>query len=151
MKSTILKLINNNKTISFAESCTGGALSHVLTTIPGVSSIYSGGFIAYSNEFKIKFLDINKKTIEKYGVVSKEVASEMANGLYAKTNADICISTTGNAGPSKCDIDKEVGKVFVGIRYKDNTETFELSLNGSREEIINEVVDFVYKKIDSLF
>ena len=140
-------LIDNNITISFAESCTGGALASTLTKIPGVSKIFKGSFVTYSIEYKHKYLGVKYKTISNYGVVSKEVALEMVKGLSKKTKSNICVSVTGNAGPSKGDPNAPVGKVFVGLIYNNIPNTYELSLDGEREEIINKTVEFIYQKI----
>ncbi|MCR5741965.1 MAG: nicotinamide-nucleotide amidohydrolase family protein, partial [Gammaproteobacteria bacterium] len=115
--SLIKRLIKDNISISFAESCTGGALVSALTKIAGVSKILEGSFITYSNEFKVKELGVKEETINEFGVVSAEVAHEMVEGLYNKTNAKLCISTTGNAGPTKGDLTKDLGDVYVGIMY----------------------------------
>ena len=142
----INELINKNISISFAESCTGGALASTLTKTPGVSKIFKGSFVTYSIEYKEKMLGVSGDTIEKYGVVSKEVAEEMAKCLKNITSSDISISVTGNAGPTKGDEKEPLGKVFVGFYYK-NLIVDELDLVGSREEIINEVVNHVFQKI----
>ena len=78
----ILKLIKKNISISIAESCTGGLIAHSITKNEGVSKIFSGGIICYSNKSKIKYLSVSKKTLLKYGSVSSNVANEMINGLY---------------------------------------------------------------------
>ena len=146
----INKLLENNITISFAESCTGGALASTLTKIPGVSKIFKGSFVTYSIEYKHKYLGVKYKTINNYGVVSKEVALEMVKGLSKKTSANICSSVTGNAGPSKGDPNAPVGKVFVGLVCNGSTNSYELSLDGEREEIINQTVEFVFNKITEI-
>lgn len=146
----INKLIENNISISFAESCTGGALASYLTKTPGVSKIFKGSFVTYSDEYKIKFLNVNKETIDRYGVVSSEVAKEMADNLQLITDASLSISVTGNAGPTRGDISKDLGTIFVGVAYKGTITTYELNLKGSREEIINSIVEFVYTKINML-
>ena len=151
MFDTIInKLIEKNISISFAESCTGGALASALTKIPGVSKIFKGSFVTYSIEYKEKLLGVQSKTIEKYGVVSYEVAEEMAKCLKKITSADISISVTGNAGPTSGDITKPLGKVFVGFYIYNNLFVDELNLEGSREKIINDVVQYIFTKIGLL-
>lgn len=109
-------LIKNNLKISAGESCTGGLISSYLTDIDGASNFLEQGFVTYSPEAKQKFLKIKKKTIDKFGVVSKEVAEEMAEGLLQY--ADIGISTTGYAGPSGGDEKNPLGSVYIGFGLK---------------------------------
>ena len=145
----INELINKNISISFAESCTGGALASTLTKIPGVSKIFKGSFVTYSIEYKEKMLGVSSNTIKKYGVVSYEVAEEMVKCLKNITSSDISVSVTGNAGPTKGDEKEPLGRVFIGFYYK---ELFvdELNLTGSREEIINKIVKHVFQKISTM-
>lgn len=143
----INELIEKNISISFAESCTGGALASTLTKIPGVSKIFKGSFVTYSIEYKERFLGVQDKTIEKYGVVSYEVAEEMTRCLKKITSADISISVTGNAGPTSGDDTKPLGKVFVGFYIFDKLTVAELDLKGTREEIISSVVNYVFTNI----
>ena len=100
VKKTILKLLKKKYSISVAESCTGGLISKTLTKESGVSKIFSLGLVCYSNETKMKYLSISNRTLEKYGAVSSNVAKEMIEGLYRKEGTDICVSTTGIAGPN---------------------------------------------------
>jgi len=146
----INKLIEKNISISFAESCTGGALASTLTKMPGVSKIFKGSFVTYSIEYKEKLLGVSKETIEKYGVVSYEVAEEMARCLKNITSADISISVTGNAGPTSGDETKPLGKVFVGFYIYNALTVSELDLKGTREEIISEVVNYVFTMISKI-
>lgn len=148
-KKIINELINKNISISFAESCTGGALASTLTKIPGVSKIFKGSFVTYSIEYKEKMLGVSSNTIKKYGVVSYEVAEEMVKCLKNITSSDISVSVTGNAGPTKGDEKEPLGRVFIGFYYK---ELFvdELNLTGSREEIINKIVKHVFQKISTM-
>ncbi len=149
IKKLAEKLIEKNITISFAESCTGGLLVSTLTLNPGVSSILNESYVTYSNESKVRLLGVKEETISKYGVVSKEVAYEMARGLKNKTSVKLAISSTGNAGPTKGDEKEPIGRVFVGIAY-DSINTYQLDLDGSREEVIKKVVEFVYSKIEEI-
>ena len=117
IKSEIINyLIKKNITISTAESATAGAISSNICDIPGASNIFSLSYITYSNEVKIKILNVDKNIIDKYTVVSKEVAIEMAHKLYILTKSDICISVTGNLGPSALD-NKNIGLVYFDIYY----------------------------------
>ena len=114
-KKILTKLINKNISISTAESCTGGLLAYSFIKNKGSSKIFQGGYITYSNELKIKDLNVKKITIDKFGAVSKETAAEMVNGLYKKNKAQICISTTGIAGPEGGTLNKPIGLVFIGM------------------------------------
>ena len=121
-------LIEKNMTISFAESITGGLLAKYITDCPGSSKILKVSYITYSNEIKNKILHVDNETIKKYGVVSKEVAKEMAKGLKDLTNSYINVSTTGNAGPTVCD-DKPVGLVYYCIIVNDEIYNKEINLS----------------------
>lgn len=126
-------LIDKKLTISFAESITGGLLVKYITDCPGSSIILKESYITYANESKIKILNVDNNTINKYGVVSKEVALEMAKGLKNITNSDINVSTTGNAGPTVCD-DKSVGLIYYCIIV--NERIYNKSLNFADNNIV---------------
>ena len=121
MKNKILSelkdiLLKNRFKISCGESCTGGLISSYLTDIDGASNFIDQNFVTYAPEAKQKFLNVKKKTIEKYTVVSKEEALEMAEGLLQY--ADISLSTTGYTGPSGGDEKNPVGTVYIGFGIK---------------------------------
>ncbi len=113
-------LIQNNLTVSTAESCTSGLLASRLTDVPGSSQYFKGGSVCYSNELKINDIGVDKDLIEKYGAVSEEVAESLAKNIAKKNNTDIGIGITGIAGPDGGTEKKPVGLVFVGIFYKNN-------------------------------
>lgn len=108
-------LIQRGLTISTVESCTGGLLSSKLTDVSGSSNYVTLNLITYSNEAKHKILGVTLETLENYGAVSEECALEMAQGLYKLTNSDICVSTTGIAGPSGGSVEKPVGLMYSAI------------------------------------
>ena len=108
-------LIEKNRTVSFAESCTGGYLANALTDIPGSSHCVKGGFVAYDNAVKSGQLDIPVSLIERHGAVSAPVALAMAEAAGKKMNADFGISTTGIAGPEGGTPEKPVGTVWIGF------------------------------------
>ena len=116
MKSLVKKLIKKKLKISFAESCTGGLLASTITSISGASKIFNLGLVTYSNQAKVKFLNVNKKIIRKYGAVSHECCSAMVNNLSKISKANINISITGIAGPKGGTKQKPVGLVFIGIK-----------------------------------
>ena len=114
--STIIQyFITHNITISSAESCSGGLISKMITDIPGCSAIYPGGVCAYSNEMKIKWLNVKSSTLEQYGAVSAETALEMAQGIRNVTGSDYGISTTGIAGPGGGSAEKPIGLVYIAV------------------------------------
>ena len=133
-KELVEYLIKNNITISTAESATAGFLISNFADIPGVSSILSESYVTYSNDAKIKILNIDKNVIDKYGVVSSETAKEMVLQLRKITNSKLCISVTGNLGPTVLE-DKDSGLIYVAILYEDRfINTMELHLEGDRLE-----------------
>lgn len=127
-------LVDNNLKISTAESCTGGLLAGTLINYPGISRVYSEGFITYSNESKIKNLGVDEKLIKKYGVVSKEVALDMARKVREKTYSDVALSTTGIAGPDGGTINKKVGLIYIGYSSKKGDDFLELNLFNNRQK-----------------
>ncbi len=146
----ILKLIKKNISISIAESCTGGLIAHSITKNEGVSKIFSGGIICYSNKSKIKYLSVSKKTLLKYGSVSSNVANEMINGLYKNEKTKICVSTTGIAGPKGGSKFKPVGLVFIGIKFKKNNLIYKKIYKGNRTDIQRKTKNFIFKRISEL-
>ena len=143
----ISKLVEKNITISTAESCTGGSLGKIITSVSGVSSIYGFGFITYANEAKEKILGVKHETLESYGAVSPETALEMAIGARKVSGSDIAVSVTGIAGPGGGTPEKPVGLVYIAIADKNGAEYRKLSLDGSRDEIRAKTCDCVFRLI----
>ena len=112
----IKKLIQKKLKISFAESCTGGMLSSIITSVSGSSKVFNLGLITYSNKTKIDILKIPKKIISKYGAVSNECCLSMVKNLSKISKASISVSITGVAGPNGGTITKPVGLVYIGIK-----------------------------------
>ena len=108
-------LKENKKTLSTAESCTCGYISHLITSMAGSSAYYKGSIISYSNEIKTGLLDVNPLTIEKYGAVSKETVIEMANGVLKKMKTDYAIAVSGIAGPDGGSIEKPIGTIWIAV------------------------------------
>jgi nicotinamide-nucleotide amidase len=121
-------LIKQNLTISTAESCTGGEIARLITSVSGSSNYFIGGIVPYQTENKIDILGVDKNLIEKFTVVSEEVAAKMAEKCQKLFKTDIAISTTGVAGPNKGEDANDIGTVFYSIRIKDKTENFKLFL-----------------------
>lgn len=128
-------LVSNNLTISIAESLTGGMVSSELINYPGISSVFIEGCITYSNESKVNRLGVKKETLDKYGVVSKQTAREMALGIAKNFNTNIGLSTTGIAGPNGGSKEKPVGLVYMGIYINGNIIVKKYEFKGNRQEI----------------
>lgn len=128
-------LIKNKITISTTESCTGGLIAATLINCAGISSVFLEGAVTYTNEAKMKRLNVSKTTLEKHGAVSYETAYEMAEGIAKAAGTDIGISSTGIAGPDGGSPEKPVGLVYVGIYIKGKTVVKKLNLSGSRQII----------------
>jgi nicotinamide-nucleotide amidase len=109
--------------LATAESCTGGLLAGLITTIPGASDIFDRGFITYSNEAKVECLGVSPELLASFGAVSPEVAAAMAEGALADSRADIALSITGIAGPGGGSAEKPVGLVHFGLRRRDGKVT----------------------------
>lgn len=127
----INRLIAEKKTISVAESCSGGLLAASLIDVPGASEVFMEGVVTYSNEAKMERLGVKKETLEKYGAVSEETAREMVCGL----KTDVAISVTGIAGPAGGTPEKPVGLVYMGIRVGDEVVVERKIFNGPRRKI----------------
>jgi nicotinamide-nucleotide amidase len=125
-------MINNKVTIATAESCTAGLLSARLTDVPGSSQYFNGGVVCYSNELKHDLVDVNQKTLDRYGAVSEETARELAVNIAKKLKSEIGISITGIAGPDGGTEKKPVGLVFVGISYRNNVYIKKYNLTPNR-------------------
>jgi len=122
-------------TIAVAESCTGGYLSHLITSVPGSSEYFLGSMIPYAYEIKMRQLGVKPETLEKYGAVSEPTIIEMANIVRAKFNTDIGVATSGIAGPGGATPDKQVGTGWIAYSDKHQTVTKKLQL--SKERMIN--------------
>jgi len=128
-------LREKNLTLSIAESCTGGYLSHLITSVPGSSEYFLGSMIPYAYEIKMRQLGVKPETLEKYGAVSEPTIIEMANIVRAKFNTDIGVATSGIAGPGGATPDKPVGTVWIAYSDKHHTVTKKLQL--SKDRMIN--------------
>ena len=104
------------------ESCTGGLLGSILTSIPGSSDVFEGGLMTYSNETKVRLVGVDREALEKHGAVSSPVAAHMARGGISVIGADRCVSITGIAGPGGGTEDKPVGTVWFGLATKGSHE-----------------------------
>ena len=112
-------LLQNKKTVSTAESCTGGSIASLITSVPGSSAYFEGSIVSYSYDIKETLLDVKKETLEKYGAVSEETVREMLSGLLAKMNTDYGIAVSGIMGPGGGIPDKPVGTVWIAVGNKE--------------------------------
>lgn len=128
-------LIEKGLKIATAESCTGGMIASRLISFPGISEVFLEGAITYSNEAKVRTLNVTEETINKYGAVSEETAKEMAIGIATRAGADISVVTTGIAGPAGGTQDKPVGLVYIGIYYKGTITVKRFVFNGDRNKV----------------
>lgn len=126
-------LSDNDKLLAVAESCTGGKLGEIITSVSGSSKYFAGGIIAYSNEVKVSELGVKKTTLNKYGAVSAETAIEMALGARKRFSADFALSITGVAGPGGGSDDKPVGLTFIGLATAQKSYAKEFNFGRDRE------------------
>lgn len=130
------KLLANNKTLSTAESCTGGKIAHKITSIAGSSNYFQGSIVSYSNEVKMKSLGVKKTTLSKFGAVSEQTVKEMAFGVTKALKTDYGIAVSGIAGPAGGTKEKPVGTVWIAIANKDKIVTKKFRFLPFREENI---------------
>jgi PncC family amidohydrolase len=164
IEKEILSLLTaSGKKAFFAESCTGGLLSKLLTDIPGSSNAFLGSLVTYDNAIKTNCLRVSPDTLSRFGAVSSETAYEMLQGLETAARADYYLSVTGIAGPDGGSSQKPVGTVFIGLGRKDpkgklSGAVYRFGFQGSRETIRQRIamkvfeilwLDLRYGKIDS--
>ena len=133
-------------TISFCESCTGGLLASTIIDVSGASSVINESLVTYSNESKIKYLNVSNQTIEKYDVASLEVAKEMSEGLFELTKSNVCVSVTGVAGPTSPNPEIPVGSVFFGVSINGETTLFSNVFKGNRSLVRQKAVKWILYK-----
>lgn len=135
------KLTADKKTLSIAESCTGGQLAQTFTQHSGASAYLKGAIVPYATETKVNILGVSQATIDKYSVVSAEVAEAMAKQCQKLYASDFAIATTGNAGPEKGDSQAEVGTVFIAFASKNKVISQKLELGNNRLRVINKAIN----------
>ena len=137
LEQNIGDLLTDRKvTLGTAESCTGGYLAHLITSVSGSSAYYKGSIISYANEVKQDLLGVSKDTLEQFGAVSEQTVSEMITGALSQLKVDIVIAISGVAGPSGGSEEKPVGTVFIGIGSNQKTIVKKLSFTNHRERNI---------------
>jgi len=134
-------LTQQNKTVATAESCTGGKIAQVLSSIPGSSIYFKGSVVSYAKEIKVNVLKVSEETIEKCSVVSKEVAQEMAVNVQQIMKTDYAIAVTGNAGPTKDATNEEVGIVFIALATPETVIVEKFNFGQPREKVIDRTVN----------
>ena len=147
MEELVDLLRRKNMTISMAESCTGGLLAACIVSVADASKVFNQSFVTYTAEAKMKYAHVNKETIDKYSIVSEEVALEMAKGVKLESNSNVGIGITGYAGPSG----DNVGLVCFGLAINNESYSYEMWFSGSRNEIRAQAVEYIVRKtIDKL-
>ncbi len=137
------------RTLGSIESFTGGLFAKEITSVSGASHFFKGALVTYATEEKNRLLGISYKDIDEFGVVSKEVAAQMASNGKKLLNVDYCVSFTGNAGPTAME-GKPVGEVHIGIAFLDTAQVHSYTLEGSREEIQNKAIKIAFELLETL-
>lgn len=130
-------LAKQNKTVSTAESCTGGKVASLLTSVQGASAYFKGSVVSYATEAKVNVLGVPQDLVDQFTVVSAEVAKAMALNVKDLLKTDYAIATTGNAGPSKGDSDAEIGTVFIALATPNGVIAEEFNFGQPREKVID--------------
>ncbi|EJL65399.1 CinA family nicotinamide mononucleotide deamidase-related protein [Flavobacterium sp. CF136] len=133
-------LTKQKRTISTAESFTGGKIASALSAVPGASNYFKGSIVSYATETKVNVLEVSQEVIDQYSVVSAQVASAMALNVKKILKTDYAIATTGNAGPTKGDSDAEIGTVFIALATPDDIIVEEFNFGQPREKVIDRAV-----------
>jgi nicotinamide-nucleotide amidase len=134
-------LVQKKYTVSTAESCTGGKISEIITSVAGSSAYFRGSIVSYATDVKVKMLEVKTATLEKFTVVSQEVAEEMALGVQKIMQTDFAIATTGNAGPSKGEADVTLGIVCIAIATPKGVFSAQFNFGQPRQKVIDRAVN----------
>ena len=137
------------RTLGSVESFTGGGFAHDITSVPGASHFFKGALVTYATEEKARILGIPYSEIDTYGVVSQEIAGQMAAHGKNLLNVDYCVSFTGNAGPTAME-GKKVGEVYIGVAFYDKVQVFSYQLEGDRENIQKEAIKIAYELLEKI-
>jgi nicotinamide-nucleotide amidase len=138
------QLVSVNKTLAIAESCTGGKIAKRITANAGASAYFNGSVVSYATQSKIDVLKIDEDIINKFSVVSTQVAAQMATNVKALFNTDYALATTGNAGPTKGDSNVEVGTVCIALATPKGVFAQEFNFGNHREKVINKAVNMAF-------
>lgn len=129
-------LIDKHYTIATAESCTGGNIAHLITSIPGSSEAFKGSVVAYSNDVKHNVLGVSEESLNEFGAVSRQVVEQMAEGVCRALGTDCAIATSGIAGPTGGSDEKPVGTVWIAIKTPSRVFSFSHRFPGNRQRVI---------------
>lgn len=140
-------LVSKNKTLATAESCTGGKIAQVITSVSGASAYFKGSVVSYATETKVNVLGVSQELITAYSVVSKEVATEMALRVQKMMQTDFAIATTGNAGPTKVEADAPVGTVCIAIATPTGSIVEQFDFGQPREKVIDRTVNKAFEML----
>jgi len=140
---------NHGRMVSFAESCTGGYICHMITNISGSSNVFERGIVCYSNKAKIELLDIDNHVIEEFGAVSEPVAHQLCQNVRKQSNVDVGIGITGIAGPTGGTPKKPVGLVYIGCSTENETTVDEYLIEENRIDFKKRVLDIVLTLLEN--
>lgn len=140
-EQVIRTLAERGKTLSTAESLTGGGIGAALTAVPGASAVYCGGVISYVNDVKHRVLGVSREDLDEFGAVSAPVAKAMAQGARNLLHTDYAISVTGLAGPTGDEYGNPVGTVFIGLASEQGTSLRTCRFEGNRQEIREQTME----------
>jgi PncC family amidohydrolase len=140
-------LLSKGMTLSTAESCTGGLIGHIITSVSGSSAYYKGGVISYSNDIKRDVLGVQESALATYGAVSEVVVRQMASGVRRLMQTECAVATSGVAGPTGGTADKPVGTVWIAVAVGEVVKAKCLHLNGNRESNIREGTESVLEML----
>ena len=142
-------LKSKGKKIATAESCTGGWIAQMITEVSGSSAWFDRGFVTYSNAAKMQLLDVKPETLDKFGAVSVQAATEMVTGVLAHSDADYAIAVTGIAGPDGGTAEKPVGTVFIAWADKNkDVKVVQKKLTGNRHQIRRQTVKIALRGLE---
>jgi len=148
-KNIIDKLKQSNKTITFAESCTGGRIAAAFTAVSGASSVLNGSVVSYANEIKSQWLGVKEETLMQDGAVSKETVEEMLTGVLKMASADYAIAVSGIAGPTGGTDEKPVGTVYIGIKNIDHSIVQLHHFKGDRESVQQQATEMAINLLEN--
>ena len=141
----------NHLVLATAESCTGGWLAQIITSVPGSSGWFDRGFVTYSNESKSEMLGVDTKLIQQHGAVSEAVVMQMAEGALHRSKANLACGITGIAGPSGGSVEKPVGTVWFGIAARAfETKVYRFQFAGDRDAVRRQAVEFALEQLSNI-
>ena len=146
-KLLVSKLIEKNYKIACCESCTGGLLAATIINVPNASKVIDASYVTYANSEKVRLANVNNESIEKFGVVSEQVAAEMAEGTRLTCGSNVGVGISGIAGPTGATPTKPVGMVCFAFSVEGNIKTFTCHFTGGRNTVRKKSVNFAINKL----